>query len=104
MTEHCESCHIGMPILSEAEINQALETLPDWQFNVAQNCIQKTYQFKGYYKTMAFVNAIAWIAHQEKHHPDMLVSYNQVVVSYQTHEAGGITKNDIICAKLVERL
>lgn len=104
MSEHCESCHIGMPLLSTDQITETLKKLPDWHFDTQKNCIEKTFNFKGYYQVMAFVNAIAWMAHQEKHHPDLMVSYNKVVVQYQTHEAGGVTKNDIICAKLVEAL
>ena len=104
MIEHCESCHIGMPLLSDAELATQLKTLENWTHNVDKKLIEKTFQFKGYYQVMAFVNAIAWIAHQEKHHPDLHVSYNQVTVEYTTHEAGGVTKNDLICARLVEAL
>ena len=104
MTEHCESCHIGMPTLSDAEIKKQLSELLGWSHDANNKLIQKTYEFKGYYQVMAFVNAIAWMAHQEKHHHDLHVSYNKVIVQYQTHEASGVTKNDIICAKLVEKL
>ena len=102
--QHCESCHIGMPHLSEQELQAALEKLPEWSFDADKKLIQKTFVFKGYYQVMAFVNAIAWMAHQEKHHPDLMVGYNRVVVQYTTHEAGGVTKNDIICAKRVESI
>ena len=104
MSEHCESCHIGMPLLSADNLADQLKKLPDWTFDPDKKIIQKVFQFKGYYQVMAFVNAIAWMAHQEKHHPDLMVSYNRVTVQYQTHEAGGITKNDLICARLVEAL
>ncbi|MCX7126169.1 MAG: 4a-hydroxytetrahydrobiopterin dehydratase [Gammaproteobacteria bacterium] len=104
MTEHCESCHIGMPLLSDTEVNAQLKTLTDWSHNSEKKLIEKTFNFKGYYQVMAFVNAVAWIAHQEKHHPDLQVNYNRVIVQYQTHEAGGVTKNDLICAKMVEAL
>src|SRR3990167_2080753 len=104
MSEHCESCHIGMPLLSAENITEQLKKLSEWHFNTEKNLIEKTFQFKGYYQVMAFVNAIAWMAHQEKHHPDLIVSNNRVIVQYQTHEAGGVTKNDLICARLVEAL
>lgn len=104
MTEHCESCHFGMPLLSDAELATQLKELSNWAHNTEKKLIEKTFQFKGYYQVMAFVNALAWIAHQQKHHPDLRVSYNQVTVEYTTHEAGGVTKNDLICARLVERL
>lgn len=104
MSEHCESCHFGMALLSESDIASQLTELPNWIFQSEKKLIEKTFEFKGYYQVMAFVNAVAWIAHQEKHHPDLVVSYNRVIVQYQTHEAGGVTKNDMICARIVEAL
>ena len=53
---------------------------------------------------MAFVNASAWVSHHEDHHPDMGVHYNRCVVAYTTHDAGGITLNDFICAAKIEAL
>lgn len=100
----CTACHAGMPTLSAEEIQAAIAPLEGWGYDIDSGSIYRTFEFKGYYKTMAFVNAIAWVAHTEKHHPDMQVSFNQVTVSYQTHEAGGITRNDIICAELVNQL
>ena len=101
---HCESCHAGMPLLTAKALSQALVQLPGWEHQPEEKLIQKRFQFKGFYKTIAFVNAIAWIVQQEQHHPDMQVGYNYVLVQFQTHEAGGVTKNDIICAKRVEEL
>jgi Pterin-4a-carbinolamine dehydratase len=73
-------------------------------FRYKRNAIVRTFEFNRFYKTMAFVNAVAWIANQQAHHPDMNVSYNKAVIHFQTHEAGGITQNDIICAQLVNAL
>ena len=53
---------------------------------------------------MAFVNAVAWIAERADHHPDLSVHFNRCVVSYSTHDAGGITQNDLVCAARIERL
>jgi 4a-hydroxytetrahydrobiopterin dehydratase len=105
MTEKkCEMCRPGMPIFSEAEIAAELESLEGWSYCAEHNVIYRSFEFKGFYKTMAFVNAVAWIANQQGHHPDMSVSYNKAVIHFQTHEAGGITRNDIICAQLVNAL
>ena len=100
----CEMCHPGMPVMSKEEVAQALKELSGWEYSADKNTIYKVYQFKGFYRTMAFVNAVAWIANQQAHHPDMEVSYSQATIHFQTHEAGGITKNDIICAELVNAL
>ena len=53
---------------------------------------------------MAFVNAIAYVAHGQDHHPDLSVHYNRVEVVYSTHDAGGVTLNDCICAARTDQL
>jgi 4a-hydroxytetrahydrobiopterin dehydratase len=92
----------GAPRLSDTELRQRLGALPGWEY--ADNRLTKTFRFANYYETMAFVNAVAYIAHREDHHPDLSVHYNQVVASYSTHDAGGVTLNDCICAAKVEAL
>lgn len=66
--------------------------------------IQRTFQFKNYYQTIAFVNALAWVAHAQDHHPDLVVSYNRCVVNYSTHSVGGLSENDFICAARIDAL
>lgn len=66
--------------------------------------IEKRFVFSAYHQTIAFVNAVAWIAERENHHPDLSVHYDQCVVAYATHSAGGVTLNDMICAAKIERL
>ena len=66
--------------------------------------IAKTFRFGDYHATIAFVNAVAAIANEEDHHPDLSVHYDHCVVTYSTHSAGGVTENDCICAAKVERL
>ena len=79
-----------------------LEQLAGWQLHDA--ALQKTWDFKNFYQTMAFVNAVAFIADTHDHHPDMSVSYNQCTLSWCTHSAGGLTRNDFICAARVDAL
>lgn len=88
--------------LSDDALNQALAALPGWA-RIADR-IAKTCRFASYHETIAFVNAVAWIAHRADHHPDLSVHYNRCVVSWSTHDAGGITQNDVTCAARVERL
>jgi 4a-hydroxytetrahydrobiopterin dehydratase len=93
------------PILLTAdEITQQLGDIISWTLSEDGLSIQKIFSFKNYYHTMAFVNAVAWIAHQQDHHPDMTVGYNKCKVTYSTHSAGGITKLDIEAAKQIEDL
>ena len=88
--------------LGDAEIASNLAHLVDWK--VEKNEIIRTFTFKNYNETMAFVNASAWISHREDHHPDIGLHYNRCVVHYSTHDAGGITLNDFICAAKLDQL
>ena len=96
------NCRGGAPLLPVADVTQRLKALPTWEYT--DNRLSKTFRFANYYETMAFVNAVAYIAHREDHHPDLSVHYNRVVASYSTHDAGGVTLNDCICAAKVEAL
>ncbi|HTS20279.1 MAG TPA: 4a-hydroxytetrahydrobiopterin dehydratase [Casimicrobiaceae bacterium] len=97
-----QDCRAGAPRLPPGELAQLKRALPGW--DVADDRLTKTFRFGNYYETMAFVNAIAYIAHRQDHHPDLSVHYNRVVVAYSTHDAGGITRNDCICAAKLEAL
>ena len=97
-------CKHGAEKLSEHHVRRHLEELGDWELTEDGSGLRSTFQFDDYYQTIAFVNAIAWMANREDHHPDLEVSYNRCVVRYSTHDAGGLTENDFICAAKVLRL
>jgi len=97
----CSTEHMRSP-LAEATATQLLATLPDWQAEGIE--LVKTFKFANYHEVMAFVNALAWIAHQEDHHPDLSVHYNRAVVRFSSHDAGALTLNDFICAAKAEAL
>ncbi len=101
-TKHCKPCEGNTPPLGPQDVAEAIHRLPGWQSSGKE--ISKTYQFKNYNETIAFVNAIAWMSHREDHHPDLEVGYNKCRVRYSTHSIGGISENDIICAAKVEAL
>jgi 4a-hydroxytetrahydrobiopterin dehydratase len=82
--------------LSVPQIEAALIELPGWTYSNDE--LVREFKFADYYRTMAFVNALAHIAHREDHHPDMSVHYNRAVVRFSTHDVGGISENDLICA------
>lgn len=98
----CQPCEKGMPAMPEPRIREHLTKIPGWELLKGE--IAKTYPFKNYYETIAFVNAIAWISHRENHHPDLEVGYNRCRVRYSTHSVGGLSENDFICAAKVEAL
>lgn len=97
----CAPCEGGTPPLRQEEIDKLLQSLDGWV--QAGGEIGKTFLFRNYYETMAFVNAIAWISHRENHHPDLEVGYRQCRVRYSTHAIGGLSENDFICAAKIER-
>ena len=96
------TCRPGAPRLNADELAAHLATLAGWSH--AGDRIEKTFAFADYHQTMAFVNALAWIAHREDHHPDLGVHYSRCAVVFSTHDAGGVTLNDVICAAKAERL
>ena len=75
-----------------------------WEISGDGKEISRDFKFKGFYRTMSFVNAIAWIANDEDHHPDMEVGYGHCRVRYTTHAIGGLSINDFICAAKIDKL
>ena len=95
-------CRPGAPQLAADPLRDRLAHLPGWTH--AGNRIEKTFHFADYHRTIAFVNAVAAIAHAEDHHPDLAVHYDCCTVAWSTHSAHGVTLNDCICAAKVEAL
>ena len=88
--------------MAPAEIGTRLVAAPGWA--LVDGAIEKRYDFADYHHTMAFVNAVAWIAHAEDHHPDINFGYNRCTLRFNTHSVGGISINDFICAAKVDAL
>jgi 4a-hydroxytetrahydrobiopterin dehydratase len=100
--KQCKPCEGGTPPLSQPEIDKLMQQLDNWK--QYDHLISKTYHFKNYYETIAFVNAVAWVSHREDHHPDLKVTYNSCQVEYTTHAIHGLSENDFICAAKVDAL
>ena len=99
------SVHIR-PALSATQIVAKLAHLNGWSLagKGPQLAIVKTYEFANYFETIAFVNGLALIAHQQDHHPELKVSYNRCVVSLNTHDVQGISQSDFDCASQFDAL
>lgn len=93
-----------MIALSHDEIQRRLLELPDWSLDADGRGMSKSFSFKDFHQVMAFVNAVAWIAHQNDHHPEMSVSYRLCTVHFSTHAVSGLTHHDFISARQVEML
>ena len=101
----CKPCEGGVNPLSSQELQNLMQQLAaDWQVNTKGTEISRDFRFKNYYQTMAFVNAIAWDAHRDNHHPDLEVGYDHCLVRYTTHAINGLSENDFICAAKVDKL
>ena len=90
--------------LTQARVSELMLDIPGWTLSEDGRAISRTYRFDDYYRTMAFVNALAFIAHREDHHPDLGVHYDRAVVRYSTHDVGGLSENDFICAAKADTL
>lgn len=104
-TKHCESCEGIGAALSPEQIANLMPQLADgWQSAADHSEIKKSFSFNNFYETMAFVNALAWVANAENHHPDLEVGYNYCRVRFSTHALKGLTHNDFICAAKTDKL
>ena len=102
---HCKPCKPGEPALSAEQAQKLLGSLhSDWSITADGKSITRQCKFGNYHETIAFVNAQAWVAHREDHHPDLEVGYNRCVIHFSTHSIGGLSENDFICAARIDAL
>lgn len=93
------------PLNNDTRDSLLKEQLPEWNYDAENGEVSRKFKFKNYYHTMAFVNAVAWIANKQAHHPDLEVSYAHCLVRYTTHDAGNsLCLNDLICAAHIDAL
>jgi 4a-hydroxytetrahydrobiopterin dehydratase len=100
----CTPCEGKIILFTQDQITQALKALPHWTTEDPPFSISRKFKFKDFYQTIAFVNAIAWVAHQEGHHPDLEIHYNYCIVKCTTHSIKGVSENDFILASKIESL
>lgn len=102
---HCEACEGKSEALDRAQIQTLMSQLDArWRLREDGLALEADFSFRNYYQTMAFLNAVAFIANREGHHPDISFGYNAAQMTWQTHAVGGVTHNDLICAAKVDRL
>ena len=103
--KNCESCEgIGEALNKEQVTNLLPQLNQTLKVDINYTQIQRSFAFKNFYETMAFVNAIAWVANSENHHPDLEVGYNYCHVKFTTHALQGLSLNDFICAAKIDAL
>jgi 4a-hydroxytetrahydrobiopterin dehydratase len=99
---HCRPLSGAQHRLDTAQALTLLEHLEGWQIDGER--LLKEFRFADFKSTMLFVNTVAWLAERENHHPDLEVGYNRVQLSYRTHDVGGLSRNDFICAAKIATL
>lgn len=103
-TSHCTPRRGPENALDPDAVRTFLAALPGWALADDAMGISREFRFDDFHRTMAFVNAVAWIAHSEDHHPDFKVSYPSCTLFFSTHDVGGLSLNDFICAARVDAL
>jgi 4a-hydroxytetrahydrobiopterin dehydratase len=111
MAQNIKSNDMPAPVrraLTATQVVAKLAQLEGWKLTgdgtLIAIAIEKTFSFDNYYQTIAFVNALAFIAHAQDHHPDLSVHFNRCVVRFNTHDVSGISITDFDCAARVDAL
>jgi 4a-hydroxytetrahydrobiopterin dehydratase len=98
----CVPCEGGTAPMDETQACSLLERVPGWERQ--RTALVRTYTFKNFIGSMAFVNKVAEIAEAEGHHPDIQISWNKVSLTLTTHAIGGLSENDFIVAAKINEL
>lgn len=102
---HCRALPAGSPALQDEQSVALLSQLgPGWRISEDGKSLRRAFGFEDFYRTMAFLNAVAWIANAEDHHPDLEAGYNYCRLAFSTHSIGGLSENDFICASKIDAL
>ncbi|MFT5397502.1 MAG: 4a-hydroxytetrahydrobiopterin dehydratase [Planctomycetota bacterium] len=98
-------CHVDAGLLGIEEINNSLNNVTSrWRYYPDNQTIGAEFEFDSYPQAVAFANAVAWIAMQQDHHPELKLSFRKCTVSYTTYTVNGVTVNDFICAEKIDAL
>jgi 4a-hydroxytetrahydrobiopterin dehydratase len=97
-----QKCQQRTEAMSDADVQRHLAQTSGW--HAAGGAIEKTFAFKGWLETVAFVDALAWMCHVEDHHPELRVSFDRCTIRFSTHSVGGVSQNDFICAAKADAL
>ena len=102
----CEACRLDAPVLSEQEIKELAPQIPSWIVH-EEDGIKRlicSFAFSSYEDSVNFTNKVAKLAEQEDHHPEIVLEWGNVTVSWWSHKIKGLHKNDFICASKTDDL
>ena len=99
----CKPCEGGVEKISAEEARRQLESLAGWELSPDGAAITKSWTYKNFVESMAFLNRVADVAEAEQHHPDLhLTGYRKVRIALTTHAIGGLSENDFILAAKID--
>jgi 4a-hydroxytetrahydrobiopterin dehydratase len=99
----CVPCQGGTPPLTARDTAPLLAQLDGWEVEESKKLV-KSFRFKNFVQAVAFTNAIAQVAEEEQHHPDLYVRWGQVRVLLWTHKIDGLTESDFVMAAKIDRV
>ena len=102
--QHCQPRHGAQDALDAAQAATLLRQLAGWELHAHGKAIAKDFRFADFHHTLGFINAVGFMANQEDHHPDIEAGYGHCRVLWSTHDVGGLSLNDFICAARIEAL
>ncbi|MFN3525665.1 MAG: 4a-hydroxytetrahydrobiopterin dehydratase [Paracoccus sp. (in: a-proteobacteria)] len=100
----CQPCQGGVAPYGAEQARVMLDGLTGWQLSPASDSITRRFEFKGFAKAVEMANLAAWLGNKQGHHPDIAFGWGYCAVTFTTHEAGGLTENDFICAARLDAL
>ncbi|TCV97283.1 pterin-4-alpha-carbinolamine dehydratase [Luteibacter rhizovicinus] len=103
-SQHCQPRKGAEHALDRARIDELLASLPGWTVSPDGKAIVKDFRFDDFHRTLGFINAVGFMANREDHHPDIEAGYGHCHLLWSTHDVGGLSLNDFICAARVEAL
>ena len=93
---------VGMDSLNQEQIEAALAELGEWGFT--GEALTRTFRFSDFVHAVDFVEALAELAEEQTHHPDIDIRYNKVTLRVSSHDAKGVTARDVRLAQAIDRL
>ncbi|WP_299599439.1 4a-hydroxytetrahydrobiopterin dehydratase [uncultured Microbulbifer sp.] len=101
----CEACRADAPLVSDEELAELIREIPDWTPETRDGVMQleRVFKFRNFKQALAFTNRVGEIAEEVGHHPALLTEWGKVTVTWWSHEAGGLHKNDFIMAARTDK-
>ena len=103
-SKRCVALPKGTPALTAERVRQLLAEVPAWSVDEKRAELRREFKFENYAQTVAFANAVGFLAERQDHHPDLTVSWGRCAVCYSTHSVGGLSENDFVLAAKIDHL